>query len=186
MKTKHFKAINITLLTVISILFVVFSVLLIKKAAKIAESQNNLSGYAQSDSDKMPTLDPDEIKFKYDAAVDNLDPIYFATNPETYSLEVDSINISKTQAAEIAQKGFEEAKGRISSEGADNIDSQTITLTSHVANNLFTHYLEEHYKSYSVSRPCYEITRTNSLKCGISIYVDASSGLIIGGYCFGN
>lgn len=122
----------------------------------------------------------------FNLAVDNLDPLYFVTDPENYAPAVDAINISEKQAAEIAQKGFDESKSRIAGEGADDIDSQTITLVDHVANNYFTRKGGESNKNYKTPRLCYEVTRTNSMRCGITIYVDASTGLIIGGDAFGD
>lgn len=119
-------------------------------------------------------------------AAANLDPQYFMTDPETYNPTSDAINISEKQAAEIAQKGFEESKLRIAGEGADDIDSQVITMTDKAPDNYFTKKMNERYQSYPHARHCYAITRTNELKCGITIYVDATTGLIIGGYSFGD
>ena len=122
----------------------------------------------------------------FNLAIDNLDTLYFVTDPENYAPAVNDVNISEEQAIQIAQKGFEESKSRISAEGADDIDSQTVVLTEHITNNYFTRRSGEPNQNYPILRPCYEITRTNSMKCGVTVYVDAATGLIIGGDAFGD
>jgi hypothetical protein len=45
----------------------------------------------------------------------------------------------------------------------------------------------ERDKTYdTIQRPCYIFTRTNDMGCGVRIYVDAVTGLIIGGDAFGD
>ena len=38
----------------------------------------------------------------------------------------------------------------------------------------------------NILRKCYVFTRENDMGCGSSVYVDVTTGLIIGGECFGD
>ena len=83
--------------------------------------------------------------------------------------------------------GFEESKKRIASEGADDVDSQRIKIEEVSPNNYFTRKDREYDKTYSnITRKAYIVTRENDMGNGISIYVDATTGLIIGGRAFGD
>ena len=87
----------------------------------------------------------------------------------------------------MAQKGFEESKKRIAGEGADDKDSETVKIEQINANNYFTRLSDQSDKIYKeISRKCYIIQRENDMGNGISIYVDATTGLIIGGEAFGD
>lgn len=112
---------------------------------------------------------------------------YFLTDFDNYAPESAEIRISRQEAEQIAQIGFEESKRRIAGEGADNIDSQKMEFKTICANNYFTRKGTEYDRVYNaISRQCYVFTRTNEMGCGISIYVDATTGLIIGGTAFGD
>lgn len=154
---------------------------------KQATNQDNIVSITRRIEDaekKLQQLTAKDDPFKI--AIDNLDKSVFVTDPENYAPDSDEVKITEKQAQKIAKKGFEESKSRIAGEGADNIDSETVVLESRVANNYFTRYGTEGNKSYSTPRKCYVITRTNEMRNGISIYVDATTGLIIGGDAFGD
>ena len=120
-------------------------------------------------------------------AVKNLDKNIFLTDFESYKLENNDIKISESKAKEIAQKGFEESKKRIAGEGADNKSSETVKIEQTNANNYFTRLSDQSNKIYKeISRKCYVIQRENDIGNGISIYVDVSTGLIIGGQAYGD
>ena len=120
-------------------------------------------------------------------AVKNLDKNIFLTDFENYKPENNDVKISESKAKEMAQKGFEESKKRIAGEGADDKDSETVKIEQINANNYFTRLSDQSDKIYKeISRKCYIIQRENDMGNGISIYVDATTGLIIGGEAFGD
>ena len=120
-------------------------------------------------------------------AVKNLDKNIFLTDFESYKLENNDIKISESKAKEIAQKGFEESKKRIAGEGADNKSFETVKIEQINANNYFTRLSDQSDEIYKeISRKCYVIQRENDIGNGISIYVDVSTGLIIGGQAYGD
>lgn len=120
-------------------------------------------------------------------AVKNLDKNIFLTDFESYKPENNDIKISESKAKEIAQKGFEESKKRIAGEGADNKSSETVKIEQINANNYFTRLSDQSDEIYKeISRKCYVIQRENDIGNGISIYVDVSTGLIIGGQAYGD
>ena len=120
-------------------------------------------------------------------AVKNLDKNIFLTDFENYKLENNDVKISEANAKEIAQNGFEESKKRIAGEGADDKDSETIKIEQINANNYFTRLSDQSNKMYKeISRKCYIIQRENDMGNGIAVYVDVTTGLIIGGEAFGD
>lgn len=120
-------------------------------------------------------------------AVKNLDKNIFLTDFENYKPENNDVKISESKAKEMAQKGFEESKKRIAGEGADDKDSETVKIEQINANNYFTRLSDQSDKIYKeISRKCYIIQRENDMGNGISIYVDVTTGLIIGGEAFGD
>lgn len=128
-----------------------------------------------------------EFERKFNEAVNNLDKAVFLVDAENYNPQSDEITISEAEAKEIAQKGFEESASRIAGEGADNKESETLRIDEKSPNNYFTRYIYDGDKIYTnIKRNCYIITRENEMGNGISIYVDATTGLIIGGDAFGD
>lgn len=120
-------------------------------------------------------------------AVKNLDKNIFLTDFKNYTPENNDVKISEAKAKEIAQNGFEESKKRIAGEGADDKDSETIKIEQINANNYFTRLSDQSDKMYKeISRKCYIIKRENDMGNGIAVYVDVTTGLIIGGEAFGD
>lgn len=124
----------------------------------------------------------------YYEAISNLDNTVFLTDFENYNPDSNEIKITEKEAKKIAQKGFDESKSRIAAEGVDNIESETIEIIETVANNYFTRYYYQRNENYdNLRRNCYAITRRQSdLENGVTIYVDVTTGLIIGGMAFGD
>ena len=142
---------------------------------------NTISENDKTEKQKEYENDPNNI------AVKNLDKNFFLTDFESYKPENNDIKISESKANEIAQKGFEESKKRIAGEGADNKSSETVKIEQTNANNYFTRLSDQSNKIYKeISRKCYVIQRENDIGNGISIYVDVSTGLIIGGQAYGD
>ncbi len=151
--------------------------------AQLRVNKTGLENKIDELTEKLEKYEPDPFK----TAIQNLDPKVFLTDPENYAPTDNEIRITEKQAAAIAQKGFEESAKRIAGEGADDIDSQVIEFRNANPNNYFTRYGMQSDKVYTdISRQCYAVTRTNDMGCGIIIYVDASTGLIIAGYAFGD
>ena len=156
-----------------------------KQGAQIYEADkknsNTISENDKTEKQKEYENDPNNI------AVKNLDKNIFLTDFESYKPENNDIIISESKAKEIAQKGFEESKKRIAGEGADEKNSETVKIEQINANNYFTRLSDQSDKIYKeISRKCYVIQRENDIGNGISIYVDVSTGLIIGGQAYGD
>ncbi|MBP3801127.1 MAG: hypothetical protein J6I85_03715, partial [Clostridia bacterium] len=75
----------------------------------------------------------------------------------------------------------------ISEEGASNKETERVQIREESPNNYFTRYIYDGDKIYmNKKRKCYVITRENDIGNGISILVDVTTGIIIGGYAFGD
>ena len=156
-----------------------------KQGSQIYEADkkisNTISENDKTEKQKEYENDPNNI------AVKNLDKNIFLTDFESYKPENNDIIVSESKAKEIAQKGFEESKKRIAGEGADNKSSETVKIEEINANNYFTRLSDQSNKIYKeILRKCYIIQRENDIGNGISIYVDVSTGLIIGGQAYGD
>lgn len=149
----------------------------------------NLENKYNENADFIENLKEQE-KIKQDPsyeAISTLDTTVFLTDFENYNPDSNETKITEKQAKIIAQKGFEESKTRIAAEGVDNIESETIEIVETVANNYFTRYYHQYDEKYeNINRKCYAIQRENEMKCGVTIYVDVTTGLIIGGDAFGD
>ncbi|MBP3596530.1 MAG: hypothetical protein J6J60_08815 [Clostridia bacterium] len=158
----------------------------------LAQNDNikNIETKLNDNTDFIENLkEQDRIKEDpYYEAITNLDNTVFLTNFDNYNPSSDEIKITESQAKKTAQKGFEESKNRIAAEGVDNIESETIEIIETVANNYFTRYYYQRNENYdNLRRTCYAITRRQSdLENGVTIYVDVTTGLIIGGMAFGD
>lgn len=120
-------------------------------------------------------------------AVKNLDKNYFVVDFDNYKPENNEVKITEEQARKVAQKGFEESKARIAGEGADDVQSETVQIREECANNYFTKMIRQGSTQYKdIKRKCYIVKRENDIGNGIMIYVDATTGLIIGGGAFGD
>ena len=128
-----------------------------------------------------------EFERKYNEAINNLDKSVFLVDVDNYNPESNEIKISEEKAKEIAQKGFEESARRIAGEGANNKESERVQIREESPNNYFTRYIYDGDKIYTnKKRNCYVITRENEMGNGISILVDVTTGIIIGGDAFGD
>lgn len=158
----------------------------------LAQNDNikNIETKLNDNTDFIENLkEQDRIKEDpYYEAITNLDNTVFLTDFDNYNPSSDEIKITESQAKKTAQKGFEESKNRIAAEGVDNIESETIEIIETVANNYFTRYYYQRNENYdNLRRTCYAITRRQSdLENGVTIYVDVTTGLIIGGMAFGD
>lgn len=157
----------------------------------LAQNDNikNLETKFNENADFIENLKEQE-KIKNDPsyeAISNLDNTVFLTDFENYNPDSNEIKITESVAKKIAQKGFNESKSRIAAEGVDNIESETIEITETVANNYFTRYYHQRNENYdNIKRKCYAIQRENEMRCGVTIYVDVTTGMIIGGATFGD
>ena len=159
---------------------------------RVSKQQSNIDTIT-SKVDKTSKFVDDEKAEKeiendpYYNAIESLDNTIFLKDFKNYKPSNNDINITKKKAKEIAQKGFEESKNRIAREGTENIDSETIKTEEVVANNYFTRLYYEGNEIYdNIKRKCYAIQRQNDMGCGVTIYVDVTTGLIIAGRAFGD
>lgn len=156
------------------------------------EIQTQMSQQSENISNlesKIETIESqEEIKSDpYYEAIQKLDSKVFLTNFDDYKVNSNEIKISESEAKEIAQKGFDESKSRIAGEGVDDIESETIQMEEISANNYFTRYYYQKDETYdNIKRMCYAIQRQNDMGCGVTVYVDATTGLIIAGRAFGD
>ena len=158
---------------------------IMKQGSILVETQTNLSELMK-EKEKQEKIE-ERNNDPYNVAVDNLDKTIFLTDINNYNPDSNETKISEKRAKEIAQYGFEESKKRIAGEGADNIENETVRIEKRVPNNYFSKHNYESYKiNKNVERKCYVITRENEIGNGISVYVDVTTGLIIGGEAFGD
>ena len=123
----------------------------------------------------------------FNESVNNLDETLFLVDAENYMPQSNEIKTTENKAKEIAQKGFEESAKRIAGEGAENKETETVRIEEMSPNNYFTRYYYEGDKIYNnIKRKCYVVSRENDMGNGISIYIDVTTGLIIGGEAFGD
>jgi len=123
----------------------------------------------------------------FDLAVDNLDTKYFVTDFENYKSGEKSKNLTNEQIIEIAQIGFEESAKRIAGEGAFNKETEKIELKEIIPNNYFTRKYRESDDIYQeLKMEAYVVTRENEIGCGIEIYIDPTTALIVGGSAYGD
>lgn len=121
---------------------------------------------------------------EFDARVESRSDKIFLKNFENYNPSSSEIKIPQSEAEKIADIGFEEA-GTIGEIGEK--ESQTFRIEEVIANNFFTMDHDCISKQYNnVRRRCYVFIRENEMGCGAMVYVDVTTGLIIGGQCFGD
>lgn len=125
---------------------------------------------------------------EYDKQVDGLDKTIFVTDFKNYKPKDTDMNLTKKEISEIAENGFKESAARIAGEGAENKASEKIEeLDEIIPNNYFTRKYREPDEIYKdLKTHGYKVTRTNDMGNGIYIYIDKTTGLIIGGGAFGD
>ncbi len=125
---------------------------------------------------------------EYDKAVDNLDKTLFVTDFKTYKPKDTDMEFTNREISGIAENGFKESAARIAGEGANDKASEKIEeLDEIIPNNYFTRKYKESNSVYKdLKTHGYKVTRTNDMGNGIYIYIDKTTGLIIGGGAFGD
>lgn len=149
---------------------------------------SNVVENAQTTEETVNALSISEDWWKeYDLAIDNLDTKYFVTDFKTYKSSNESKQLTNKQISEIAEKGFEESSKRIAGEGASNKETEKIVLEEVIPNNYFTRKYRESYTNYQeLKMKAYVVTRENEMGCGIKIYIDPTTALIVGGEAYGD
>ena len=94
-----------------------------------------------------------------------------------------NVIITKNQAEEIAEKGFEEAKRVV---GEYNKDTQKCEEIEVNPNNFFTRKYNEGDKVESYKVKVYAFSREDDMGNGVKIYVDKKLGKIVGATAFGD
>lgn len=126
----------------------------------------------------------EELKTKFNERVANRSDKIFLKDFDNYKPESNDTKISQSEAEKIAEIGFEEAD-TIGTSGEK--DSQVVRIEEKTANNFFTMDYGCKQEMYNnIVRKCYVFVREDSLENGAMIFVDVTTGLIIGGECFGD
>lgn len=129
----------------------------------------------------------DEIISRFNQMVENLDPKVYLTDFENYNVSSNEVKISESKAKNIAKIGFQESASRIASEGIRDTENEFIEIREVSANNYFTRRYSEGDKVYTnITRNAYVVLKENSMGNGVMIYVDVTTGLIIGASAFGD
>lgn len=127
------------------------------------------------------------ISTEYDKQVENLNKEIFVTDFDEFINQYENMenkNITKEQAEEIAEKGFEEAK-RIC--GEYDKSTQEIKEKNMYANNFFTRKISQRDDVYNKkSIQCYLVSRQDEMGNGVTIYIDKKTGKIVGGEAYGD
>lgn len=181
MNLKRYKEIIISTF-IILIISTALGIKYFNKYKKIEKSANNDIKKEQIVEEKQET--DEDWKEQFDKRVFGRNENIFLKDFENYQPSSSAIKISQNEAEKIADIGFAEAE-TIGEAGEK--ENQTIRIEDVVANNFFTmdHMLRS--KIYSnIKRKCYVFIRENDMGCGAMVYVDVTTGLIIGGQCFGD
>ena len=153
----------------------------------VIESQTTYNNIDINNQNSSDTFSNSKYNENHDDANDNYNTDYFLRDQENYFPESNEVRISEARAREIAEIGFQESARRIAGEGVENKEFERVELEDKLPNNYFTRQNFESDKIYKTSvRKSYVVTRENDMGCGVSIYVDATTGLIIGGSAFGD
>lgn len=124
---------------------------------------------------------------RYNEMAENLDKSVYLTDFENYNVESNEVKISEEKAKEIAEIGFQESAARIAGEGVRDTETEYIEIREVSPNNYFTHKYNEGTEVYTnIKRKTYVVTKENNMGNGVMIYVDVTTGLIIGGAAFGD
>ena len=126
----------------------------------------------------------EDWKKTFDERVENRSDTIFLKDFENYNPGSSEIKITQKEAEKIADIGFEEA-GTIGEAGEK--ENQIVHIDEVYANNFFTMDHNCISKMYSnIRRKCYIFSRENEIGNGSLVYIDVTTGLIIGGQCFGD
>ena len=152
----------------------------------VVNEVNNTNTVANTATNTVANETTDTYDYKQ-FTPNELDKDVFVVDFDNYKPKSNETKITKEEASKIAQKGFDESKKRIVGEGADDVLSEKITLEEVPANNYFTRVYVEGDKIYTdLKRNAYVVKRENEIGNGLKVYVDATTGLIIGGQAFGD
>ncbi len=126
----------------------------------------------------------EQLHTQFNERVANRSDKIFLKEFENYKPESNEIKISQKEAEKIAEIGFEEAD--TIGESGDK-ESQIMRIEERNANNFFIMDFGCKERIYNdIVRKCYVFIRENSLGNGAMVFVDVTTGLIIGGECFGD
>ena len=155
-------------------------------AEQSVDTTNTEINISEEDNVNAPPT-TQELIDEFDKSAEKLDSNYFVTDFETYKSKDSNMKLSNKQISEIAEKGFEESAKRIAGEGTSNKETEKIVLEEIVPNNYFTRKYRESDTNYpELKMKAYVVTRENEMGCGIKIYIDPTSALIVGGDAYGD
>lgn len=148
------------------------------------------NGYWQTISDYYKEKEEqakreEEYIEKYNETVENLDSDIFLIDAENYDVKTNEIKITEKEAKKIAENGFEFIK---TIDGRDKYTyKETIEIKEVSPNRFFTAKYNGSKSAYpDIERKAYVVSKSNDIGNGVSVYVDVTTGLIIGGNLFGD
>ncbi len=128
-----------------------------------------------------------ESLVRYNEMAENLNESIYLTNFENYNITSNEVKISEEKAKEIAEVGFQESAIRIAREGVRDTEKEYIDIREVSPNNYFTRKYNEAMDVHTnIKRKAYVVTKENNMGNGVMIYVDVTTGLIIGAEAFGD
>lgn len=141
--------------------------------------------YNNNMTDVENRIKMDKFNVEYDSSIENIDSEVFVTDFDNYINEYKNTNefITKEEAKEIAEKGFQEAE-RIC--GTYEESTEKVSESEVLPNNFFTRKNTESDQTYYGKVSVYIFQREDEMGNGVSIYVDKATGKIIGGDAFGD
>ena len=151
-----------------------------EKFVAMDKNWQTISDYYQ-EKEQEAKREEEYIK-KYNEIVDNLDSDIFLIDAENYDVESNEIKISEEKAKKIAENGFD-----IADTDNDYDNKETIEIKEVSANRFFTAKYNESRDAYpDIKRKAYVVSKSDDIGNGVSVYVDVTTGLIIGGRMFGD
>ncbi len=124
---------------------------------------------------------------RYNEMAENLDESIYLTDFDNYNIDSNEVKISEEKAKEIAEIGFQESATRIAAEGVRDTEKEYIEIREVSPNNYFIRKYNEATDVYTnIKRKAYVVIKENNMGNGVMVYVDVTTGLIIGGSAFGD
>ena len=124
---------------------------------------------------------------RYNEMAENLDESIYLTDFDNYNIDSNEVKISEEKAKEIAEIGFQESDTRIAAEGVRDTEKEYIEIREVSPNNYFIRKYNEATDVYTnIKRKAYVVIKENNMGNGVMVYVDVTTGLIIGGSAFGD
>ncbi|MBR3152669.1 MAG: hypothetical protein IKF52_03590 [Clostridia bacterium] len=156
------------------------------KVDEAKEEKQDIEETKNNTEEKIVTEEEPKVEEKTEVQ-DNRYGTFEIDGLETENNGNNPILISEEYARQLARIGFEESIRIVGEEIARNEKSETVKIEKVSPNNFFTRQGNERDEKYTdIVRTCYSVTRRDEEISGVTIYVDATTGIIIGARAFGD